>query len=427
MDAATGLVLYQTDAHKAKYPASITKVMTALVVLDHTTDFDERIVFSERAIFATPRYSSHIAMDVGETLSVYEALYALMLPSANEVSLALAEHVAGSVEAFVDLMNRRARSLGADNTHFVNPSGLPGEGHVTTAYDIALIMREAVQNPLFVDIIATRRFDIPPTERQPEVRALRNTNRLIHEGPYFNEAVVGSKTGWTNDAGHTLVTYAVQDERRLIVSVLGGGSPYTFVDTTALLAYGFDMPFEPVKVFDAAAYVPAVPVFQTVDGALREVGRVPLAAAQNMYFDLPPGFDTSLLRYEFTVPQGVAPPIETGAVLGSAAVYVGDFRIGATALRATAYVLKEPGDAHLYTAPEAAYVPQYVTYIAEESSEAPPSDPGTREMFMMLVAPIAIAGFTLVVSLAIHLAKRNKRLRGKMHARYARYPQYRYK
>ena len=434
IEAYTGTVLYAANAREIKYPASITKIMTALIVLDHTTDFDERISFSDRAISMTPRYSSHIAMDVGETLTVYEALYALMLPSANEVSLALAEHVAGSIEEFVDLMNRRAQSLGANDTYFVNPSGLPGAGHVTTAYDMALIMREAVQHPLFVDIIRTRRFDIPPTERQPEVRALRNTNRLIHEDPLFNASVIGSKTGWTNAAGHTLVTYAVQDGRRLIVSVLGGDSPGTFVDTTALLEHGFQLPFEPAKIFDAAANVPTVPIFQTTEGMRTEVGRLPLRASDNIYFDLPPGFDTSLLRYDFSIPQGLAAPIEAGAVLGSVSIYVQNFRVGSASLLAEKSVSESIAEPVAVTptplaqaGASVAYVPQYYPayYLYDGDDEIPFWE---NEIVLTLIVPIAMSVVMLMTSLVVHLAKRKKRMRKKLHARYARYPEYyRYK
>jgi len=432
MEASTGMVLYAANASEIKYPASITKIMTALIVLEHTTDFDERISFSDRAVFSIPRTSSHIAMDVGETLSIYEALYGLMLESANEVSLALAEHVSGSIEEFVNLMNRRARSLGAYDTYFVNPSGLPGAGHVSTAYDMALIMREAIRHPLFVDIIRARRFDIPPTERQPEVRALRNTNRLIHEGPYFNEYVVGSKTGWTTAAGHTLVTYARQNGRRLIVSILGGDVPGTFVDTTTLLNYGFAIPFEPVKIFDAAANVPTVPIFKLIENERTEAGRVPLQASNNLYYDLPESFDTSLLRYEFFLPQGLALPVEEGTVLGNVAVYVDDFRLGSALLRAAESVQE-----YVVTTPAAAegYMPQpysslgYYDYTAESGSYySYATHIWQNEVFLTLVVPLVISATTLIISLFIHFAKRKQRLRRKLHTRYARYPDYyRYK
>jgi len=438
IEASTGMILYSSSGNEIKYPASITKIMTALIVLEQATNFDERIPFSDRAISETPRYSSHIAMDVGETLTVEQALYALMLPSANEVSLALAEHISGSIEEFVELMNHRAQSLGANDTFFVNPSGLPGAGHVTTAYDMALIMREAVQHPLFVDIIRTRRFDIPPTERQPETRALRNTNRLIHEGPLFNEAVVGGKTGWTNAAGHTLVTYAEQDGRRLIVSVLGGDSPGTFTDTNALLDYGFNLPFKPTQIFDASINTPSVPIFTDENGSRTEVDRITLSARNNIYLDLPAGFDYSLLRYEFVIPQGLAPPIEEGTVLGNVAVYIENFRIGNAPLLATMPVLDNAATfenaANYATGGSLQYIPEYYQDLYLDSTPEntvyydylPPI--WASEFFLTFAVPLAISGITLLISLIIYFARRKNRMRRKLHARYARYPQYyRYK
>jgi len=434
MEAATGMILYSTNGGELKYPASITKIMTALVVLEHITDLEERILFSQRAIDDTPRHSSHIAMDVGETLTVYEALYALMLPSANEVSVALAEHVAGSVEEFAELMNRRALSLGAVDTYFANPSGLPGAGHVTTAYDMALIMREAIHHPLFVDVIRARRFDIPPTERQPEIRALLNTNLLIRDGPHFNPTVVGGKTGFTNAAGHTLVTYAQHDGRSLIVSVLGGGNPGKFTDTNALLDYGFAIPFTPTQVFHAPSNTPSVPVFQEVEGVRREIARVPLIAGNDIYFDLPDGFDHSQLRYSFSVPQGLAPPVEEGDVLGSVSIYVENYRIGNALLRATKSVTEYTPAPDAPAAAQAAevditlpteseiYVP---SYISPQPSNPPVWE---SEFFLTFAIPLVLSVTTLLISLIVYAAKRKNRMRRKLHTRYARYPHYyRYK
>jgi len=433
MEASTGTILYSSNGADIKYPASITKIMTALIVLEHTSDFNERVLISERVIADTPRTSSHIAMDVGETLSVYEALYAMMLPSANDVSVALAEHIAGTVEDFVYLMNRRAHALGAIDTYFANPSGLPAAGHVTTAYDIALIKREAIQHPLFVDIIRTRRFDIPPTERQPEIRAIRNTNRLIQDGPEFNADVVGSKTGWTTAAGHTLVTFAERDGRQLIVSILGGYSPGTFADTTALLEYGFAIPFLPTQIFDAQVNTPAIPVFQEVNGTRAEITRVPLRAPEDIYVYLPQGFDQSQLRYEFSIPQGLAPPVEKGTALGNAAIYVRDFRLANVQLLAgetvevytpTAAASDSVLDGHVasvYHNTEAYYEPPAYTRGYTQPFWA-------SELFFTLAVPLAISGFTLFVSLVVYFVKRKNRLRRKLHNRYARYPQYyRYK
>ena len=425
MDANTGMVLYQSGGNYILYPASITKIMTALVVLEQIEDLSERVFFSDRAVYTTPRYTSHIAMNARETLSVYEALYGLMLESANEVSLALAEHVSGSVEAFVDLMNRRAASLGAYDTHFVNPSGLPAAGHVTTAYDFALIMREAVRHPMFVDIISARRFDIPPTERQPEVRALLNTNRLIHPGPLFNPTVIGGKTGWTTPAGHTLVTYARQDDRRLIVSVLGGGTPGQFNDTTALLNFGFAMPFVPTQIFDSAANTPTVPVYQHTEDGRRQIGRATLRALDDIYFDLPAGFDMSLLRFHLSVPQALIAPVQEGDNLGRVTIYVRGMRIGDAQLLAAECVPE-----YFPTVVSAPYTPDL--YVAGSDIPSPeiyyyayPGGllPAWADDYLLLFAiPIGISVVTLLISLII--SRRRKRSRRTLHARYARYPEY---
>ena len=447
MEASTGMVLYSTMPHEIKYPASTTKVMTALVVLENAIDLNERIEFSERAIRDTPRYSSHIAMDVGETLTVYQALYALMLPSANEVSIALAEFISGSVEEFVELMNRRAVSLGAFDTFFANPSGLPGAGHVTTAFDMALIMREAITHPIFVDIINTRRFDIPPTERQPEVRALRNTNRLIHEGQFFNEHVVGSKTGWTSAAGHTLITFAARDGRYLIASVLGGESNGVFHDTTALLEFGFSTPFMPTQVFNADANTPAVPVFQDINGQRTEIGTVHLRAQDDVYFDLPQNFDRSLLWYDFVVPQGLAPPIEAGVALGNVGIFVGSHQIGVVPLRTAASIAlyapsdtmaSEPGYAvggsvhdtaqgTNITSNYPALLGDGYTYYGDsyfEAYETPFRFGIENDILLALLIPLSVSVITIAISLTLYIAKRKSRQRRRLHARYARYPHY---
>ncbi|MDR0271891.1 MAG: D-alanyl-D-alanine carboxypeptidase [Clostridiales bacterium] len=240
MDARTGAVLYETEGYAQRYPASITKIMTALLVLENVDNLNERIVFSEYAV-DLPDYAGRMGMLEGESMTALEALYGIMLPSANEVARALAEHVAGSETAFVAMMNVRAQQLGAYNTRFINPCGLPGEEQFVTAYDIALIMREAIRHPLFVEIISTPYFFLMPTEHFDETREMRNSNVLIRPGAEeFNPHVVGGKTGFTNAAQHTLVTYAANENYEVIISVLFA-SPRgaIFSDTTALIDYIF--------------------------------------------------------------------------------------------------------------------------------------------------------------------------------------------
>jgi D-alanyl-D-alanine carboxypeptidase len=213
--------------------------MTALLVLEQVADLNEPVTFSAHAL-DIPSYASRIWMHEGEQITVLEALYGILLSSGNEVARALAEHVSGSVPAFVEEMNARAAQLGALHTHFVNPCGLPGDGQFTTAYDIALIMREATRHPVFLQIINTPYFEIAPTNIYGNPRLLRNTNRMVRPGqPEYHPHVVGGKTGFTNAAQHTLVSYVRQGERRLIISTLYADRGVTFTDTAALIGYAF--------------------------------------------------------------------------------------------------------------------------------------------------------------------------------------------
>ena len=420
MDADSGLVLYGNNAHTPKYPASITKVMTALVVLEQIYDLQERIEFSDRAVFSIPRNSSHISMDVGETLTVEEALYGLMLSSANEVSMALAEHVAGSVEGFVDLMNRRAMGLGATRTHFANPSGLPAPGHITTAYDMALIMRAAIQHDDFRRIISARRFDIPPTERQPLFRELLNTNRMIQPGQFFNEKVVGGKTGWTSDAQHTLVTYAEHEGRRLVVSVLQAESAGTFNDTNTLLAFGFALPFDEVVIFDSADYALTIPVYQEINGNLTEIGRVPILADRDLTMYLPHELDPTWLRYELSVPETLSPPVRVGDEVGGVIVYVQNIRVDEVILTAQEEVLSYSPSP--YPVEENIYGQTIYGHALDYYGET--VAPWMDDYILTLAVPIAVSVITLIISVVIYLTRRKRRMRRMLHARYARYPEY---
>lgn len=432
MDAATGLVLYEENAHLELEPASVTKIMTAMLVLEHTADLTERIEFCDDAVWGIPRTSAHISMDVGETLSVYEALYAIMLPSANDVSIALAIHIAGSVEEFADLMNRRAAQIGAVNTNFVNPHGLHARGHVTTAYDMALIMREAVRNPIFENIISSVRFDIGPTERQPDTRHLLNSNQMIRPGQFYNPDIVGGKTGWTAAAGNTLVTYAYREGRRLIVSVLQGEGVGAFTDTAELLSYGFALPMDYVTVFDSSSYSVAVPVKQEIGGNLTEIGRVRLQSDNDLQFELPLGWSHSWLRYELSVPEILAPPVLLGETIGRVAVYVQNIRVGDVALTArdavfaytppvydeTAYSAHEPAE---YYAP--AIYSRYEIFTGRLAFL-------NNEYILTLAIPLSLSLVTMVAALIAVLTREKRRMRRMLKARkakFSRFPHYRYK
>ena len=239
MDADTGRVLFELGGYAQRYPASITKVMTALLVAENVHDLNEVVVFSNSAV-NLPFYAATFHMQPGERLTVLGALYGLMLVSGNDLARGLAEHVSGSVDAFVGLMNTRARELGAMSTQFVNACGLPGAGQSISALDIALIMREAIRHPVLLEIMSSPYMEFHPTNFFPQGRTIRNTHRMIRvEEPEYDSRVVGGKTGFTNAARHTLVSYAEYDGFRLIVSVLYSPNRTTFIETSHLLDIGF--------------------------------------------------------------------------------------------------------------------------------------------------------------------------------------------
>ena len=240
MDSESGQVLFEIDGYSRRYPASVTKVMTAIIVLENIYDLDEMVSFSANAV-NLPWYAARMWMVEGETLSVRDSLYAIMLSSGNDIARALAEHVSGSVDAFVDVMNHRAIEMGAYNTRFVNPCGLPGDNQYITAYDIALIMKEAIQIPKFVEIISTAYYSFPATYEHPAGRVIHNTHRMIRQffEYEYDPRIVGGKTGFTNAAQHTLVSYARYDGFGLIISVLYSPNRTVFTDTRLLMDYIF--------------------------------------------------------------------------------------------------------------------------------------------------------------------------------------------
>ena len=238
IDADTGTVLYGKNIHTAYYPASITKIMTALVVIENCS-LDEMVTFSHNAVYNVEAGSSSAGLDEGDVLSVRDCLYALLLKSANESANALAEHVAGSTEAFAEMMNAKAASLGCQDSHFANPSGLNNPDHYVSAYDMALIGRAALNNPTFLEIDSTLYYDLPVTKRNPEGGRIYPGHKMLKKNmPEYYEGCIGGKTGYTSLAGNTLVTFARRNGMTL-VSVVLNGHQTQYTDTKALLDFGF--------------------------------------------------------------------------------------------------------------------------------------------------------------------------------------------
>lgn len=246
MDATSGLVLYEKNADKKQFPASITKIMTTLLAIENSS-LDEVVTFSHEAVFGIETGSSHIGVEVDEKLTMEQCLYAMMLESANEVCLGVAEHIAGSVDEFVKMMNKRAKELGCKNTHFMNPNGLHNDKHYTTAADMALIAQTAIQNETFRKVTGTKQYTIPKTNKKKEERSwIKNHHQMLYGYKYPKyqyEYCIGGKTGYTSKAQSTLVTYAQKDDVTLLTVVLKDFGPsYSeneYTDSTRLLNYGF--------------------------------------------------------------------------------------------------------------------------------------------------------------------------------------------
>ncbi|HHY38630.1 MAG TPA: D-alanyl-D-alanine carboxypeptidase [Clostridia bacterium] len=232
IEAKTGTVLYSQNADERRPMASTTKIMTALVVLDRIRGhhLEDTVVVSDRASRID---GSRVYLDPGERQTVKDLLYALLLESANDAAIALAEHVCGSVEKFADLMNEYALRLGARHTRFENPHGLPSQDHYTTAFDLALISAKAMENPIFREIVKTESHRIP-WPAKASYKELYNHNKLL----FLRRDITGIKTGFTSQAGHCLVISAQKDGREVIAVLLDAEQPRMWDEVQRLIDAG---------------------------------------------------------------------------------------------------------------------------------------------------------------------------------------------
>lgn len=255
MDADTGAILYDKGMDEKRYPASITKIMTALLALENS-NLDDQVTFTQECLADQTSDSGNIGMQVGEVLTMRQCLLALMIRSANDVATQIAVQIGGSVSAFADMMNQRAQELGCTNTHFVNASGMPDENHYTTAHDMALIFREAIKNQDFLDIIGTQSFTIDPTNMNPESRTYSTHHALVAESaPEHYEGCFGGKTGVTEASKNTLVSGATRDGMTLIAVAMRADAGQVCQDHISMFDYGFDN-FQKVEVPGGAVTIP---------------------------------------------------------------------------------------------------------------------------------------------------------------------------
>lgn len=250
VDGNSGAILYGKNEYNKVYPASTTKIMTAILVLESIDDLNSSVVVSKNAIYSTPEESSTIDLKIGEVMSVKDLLYGLLLNSGNDAANVLAETVSGNISSFVDKMNEKAKELGCLNTHFANPHGFHDPNHYTTAYDMMKIFTYALKNPTFKQICETKTYVINETNKTNQKRYLKNTDRLLFttsEDPYgaYYQYALGGKTGYTIEARGTFVGFAQKDNDFLLVGCFDGsqnisGHEARFLDAVTLFNAGFN-------------------------------------------------------------------------------------------------------------------------------------------------------------------------------------------
>ena len=327
IDPETEEVLYARNIHEKLYPASLTKVMTALLVLEAieegTLTMDTVLAATETAVADIPNDASSAGIVVGEELTVEELLHCILVVSANEACNILAESVSGSVDAFVERMNQRAAELGCENTHFVTTNGLHSVDHYTTAWDLYLITREAMTHDVFMRICNTKFCEVPPTNMRKDSRKYSTTNHLIstaRQKHYLYEGANGVKTGFTSAAGSCLIATAGRSGRTLLSVVLGGErisrgdgvvDDFSFSETIRLFDYGFDG-FHRIVILEPTELIDEVGVTLS-----QEQNTVKVHPAEGVERLIPSDITAADIERTITLfHDSVEAPISRGQVLG---------------------------------------------------------------------------------------------------------------
>ncbi len=323
----SGQVLFDKNANTPMYPASTTKILTAIIILEDLP-LDEVVTIDAQSPYAG---GSSIALEPNEQLTVEQLLYALIITSANDAAEALAIHHSGSIEAFAIEMNKRAAEMGAINSNFENPNGLPNPDHVTTAYDLAMIAKHAMKNDMFRKLVTTLRYEIPPTNLKKDTRYLNSTNSFYQgmEGsndlitirgkkvPIAYEYVVGIKRGYTEQAMNCLITSAEKDNKAYIAVVLKSNGNSMYQDTRLLLDYG---------LFGLSTHILNTKndTIETVQLNNKRETKIPLIVENDVVVDLLSDIDPASLTSKITINPNIDLPVSKGEVLGALSYYNGE-------------------------------------------------------------------------------------------------------
>lgn len=315
IEEETGQVLYEKNPNKQLYPASTTKIMTGILAIE-LGDLNDTVTITDEIIEGID--GTHIALDPGEELTLNDLINALLIGSANDAAVAIAIHISGSVEKFVNLMNEKAKEVGALDTHFVNPNGLPDENHVSTAHDLATIARYAMKNSTFREIVKNYHYTIPNTNKKEESRNLWSSNRLLYSTrkidlngeiiPIKYDGVDGIKSGYTNAARQCLITSASRGKTRLISVVLKSEGKNIYTDTHKLLNYGFDN-FEKTSLLTKNEFIDNVNIKKGTSNSIACVSE------KNFNACLPKNYKNKIKK-KISLPSSLEAPISKGQTIG---------------------------------------------------------------------------------------------------------------
>ena len=337
VEISTGRILYEKNSTQKMYPASTTKILTAILVIENC-NLDEMVTVRESALSNIPSGYVTCNLQVGEQLSVNDLLYALMIPSANDAAYVLAEYVSGSVDEFSSLMNTKARDLGCKTTHFVNPNGIHDDSHYSTAYDLYLIANYAMKNETFRKLVSTTEYTLPATEQYPsEDRVLKTTNELLNENSrnYYYKNAIGIKTGYTSKAGNCLVAGASRDGLEFIAVVLNGGTTNEglnsrYIDSKKLFEYAYDN-FTLTKIIEKGSVVQSI----EIENGTKETKNLDLVIDETITVVNNKSIDMNSVIPEIKLAETLEAPIEAGQLLGTIKYKVDDIEYSANLLAKT--------------------------------------------------------------------------------------------
>lgn len=331
LETKTGKIVYNKYMDTPMEPASTTKIMTALLALENL-DLKKEITIDSEVPYTE---GSRIYLVEGEVITVENLLYAMMTESANDCAVALAKAVAGSADKFALMMNKKAKEIGAENTHFVNPNGLHVDGHYSTAHDLALIAREAMKNAKFREIVTTYKWTVPATNKQPE-RYLYNTNRMLYDSkhkvtvrgqniPCKYKGTTGIKTGYTSHAGGCLVAGAARDADEWIAVSLKSTEKGRFADCISLLDFAFSH-YKTVKLKDKNKPIGEIEISKS------KKGDYAVFPKENVYGVFERNKKAKTVRTRIVMKKGLEAPIKKGTQVGEIRVFEGKEQTGAVAL-----------------------------------------------------------------------------------------------